>query len=86
MKLMAKWKKVASISQKDFFKNQIQWLFENEDAESRFRQAVAEGINTLAATTEDAYQESAQQPSSPLRDASGTTANEEPLEGGIDET
>ena len=67
MKLMAKWKKVASESQKDFFKNQIQWLFENDDAESRFNQARGEGINTLATTTEQAYQESAEQPSSPLR-------------------
>ena len=67
MKAIAKWKKVASTSQKKFFKDQIQWLFENQDALNRFTEAVSNGINTLANTTDQAQQESAEQPSSPLR-------------------
>ena len=78
MKDMAKWKKVASTSQKQFFKDQIRWLFENDDAETRFNQAEQEGMNTLAATTADAYQESAQQPSSPLRPPEQPPAEQQP--------
>ena len=78
MKTLAKWKAVASASQKDLFKNQITYMFENEGAEARFREAVRSGRNTLSLTTNDAYQESARQPSSPLRDAD---VNSTPLLG-----
>ena len=66
-KLLTRWKKIASNSQRKFFKDQIQYLFENEGALDRFNAAVAHGINTLANTTEQAAQESAENPSSPLR-------------------
>ena len=66
-KLLTRWKKIASNSQRKFFKDQIQYLFENEGALDRFNAAVAHGINTLANTTEQAAQESADNPSSPLR-------------------
>ena len=73
-KLLIKWKNGASASQKKFFKDQIQYLFENSDALDRFNAAVREGINTLAATTQEAAEESAANPSSPLRP---TTTTEE---------
>ena len=40
MKRMAKWKKVASESQKKFFKDMKQFLFENSDAEERFNMSI----------------------------------------------
>ena len=64
---LAKWKKSASASQKKFFKDQIDYLFENQAALERFEAAFRNGINTLANTTQEARQESAEQPSSPLR-------------------
>ena len=69
MKALEKWKRVARESQKQFFKDQIQWLFENEGAQARFNEAMDDGINPVANTTTEAYQESAQNPSSPLRPA-----------------
>ena len=66
-KLLAKWKKSASASQKKFFKDQIGYLFENEGALQRFRDAVVSGHNTLANTTDEARQEAEVAPSSPLR-------------------
>ena len=59
-KSLAKWKKIASASQKDFFKNQIQFLFENGDAKARFDEAIAHGLNFLSNETAAAAEESAQ--------------------------
>ena len=66
-KLLAKWKKVASESQKKFFKDQVQYLFENADAFERFKAGIESGINTIAMTTQDAVDEAQQNPSSPLK-------------------
>ena len=64
---LAKWKKIASASQKKFFKDQIGYLFENEGAYERFVEALDNGLNPLAHTTEQAVQESVEQPASPMR-------------------
>ena len=66
-KLLAKWKKSASTSQKKFFKDQIGYLFENSDALQRFTDALAAGQNPLANTTEQARQEAEEAPASPMR-------------------
>ena len=64
---LAKWKKIASASQKKFFKDQIGPLFENEGAYERFVEAFDNGLNPLAHTTDEARQEAVENPSSPLR-------------------
>ena len=66
-KALAKWKKVASASQKKFFKDQIQYLFENDGALERYQAAIANGFNPLAATTQQAVEEAQQIPASPMR-------------------
>ena len=66
-KALAKWKKIASASQKKFFKDQIGPLFEHEGAYERFVEAFEYGANTLANTTNEARQEAVENPSSPLR-------------------
>ena len=60
-------KKIASASQKKFFKDQIQYLFENDDAFSRFKWALENNLNFLSATTQQAIDEAQQNPASPLR-------------------
>ena len=67
MKRLAKWKKVASESQKEFFKNMVRYLFEDEEAEARFRQARDAGMNELANTTDEARQQAVDVPVTPLR-------------------
>ena len=59
-KTLVKWKKIASASQKDFFKNQIQFLFENGDALARYNEAIARRLNFLSLETAAAAEESAQ--------------------------
>ena len=66
-KALAKWKKIASASQKKFFKDQIGPLFEHEGAYERFVEAFDNGLNPLAHTTDEARQEAVENPSSPLR-------------------
>ena len=66
-KALAKWKKIASTSQKKFFKDQIQHLFENDGALQRYQEAIANGFNPLAATTQQAVEEAQQIPASPMR-------------------
>ena len=67
MKALMKWKKVASESQKNFFKDQVQYLFENDGAYDRFLGAVENGRNSLANTTPQAREEAEEHPTSPLR-------------------
>ena len=64
---LARWKKIASASQKKFFKDQIGPLFEHEGAYERFVEAFDNGLNPLAHTTDEARQEAVENPSSPLR-------------------
>ena len=53
-KALEKWKQRARESQKDFFKNMIQYLFENKDAYNRYGKARSEGLNPFAnASTQD---------------------------------
>ena len=66
-KALAKWKKAAAASQKQFFKDQIQYLFENDGALQRYQEAIENGFNPLAATTEQAVEEAQQIPASPMR-------------------
>ena len=47
-KNLEKWKNRARESQKDFFKNMIQYLFENEDAFGRYSEARSRGLNPFA--------------------------------------
>ena len=42
---LAKWKNVASASQKEFFKDMVQYLFEHAEAYQRFLAAVQNGFN-----------------------------------------
>ena len=79
---LAKWKKSASASQKKFFKDQISYLFENEGARQRFENALQTGINTLANTTDHAREESAENPSSPIRQPSPTEERQTAVERG----
>ena len=44
-------------------------VFENEEVEARYRQAVDSGLNPLAMTTQWAVDESAENPPSPMKDA-----------------
>ena len=44
-KALAKWKKAAAASQKQFFKDQIQYLFENDGALQRYQEAIENGFN-----------------------------------------
>ena len=55
-KALEKWKQRARESQKDFFKNMIQYLFENEDAFGRYSEARSRGLNpfTNASSPEEA--------------------------------
>ena len=66
-KFILQCKKIASASQKKFFKDQIQYLFENDDAFSRFKWALENNLNFLSATTQQAVDEAQQNPTSPIR-------------------
>ena len=81
MRDLAKQKKVASASQKKFFKDMVQYLYENVEAYERFLKAEQNGDNTLATTTTDAHQESTQNPSSPLKPPEPEQNQEEKQEG-----
>ena len=65
--MMAKWKKVASESQKKFSKDQVQYLFENVNVEEGFRDSEEVGANTLSNTTGQARQEAVEMPTIPLK-------------------
>ena len=70
MQLLNRWKKVASEKQKFFFKEVLPFVFENQQAEQLFREATDRGLNPLAMTTQRAVDESAENPTSPMKDVS----------------
>ena len=69
IRLLDRWKRIASESQKMFFKDILPYLFENDEAEGRHREAEEHGINPLAMTTQRAIDESVENPPSPMKDA-----------------
>ena len=66
-KFILQCKKISAASQKKFFKDQIQYLFENDDALERFTWALEHNLNFLSATTQQAIDEAQQNPASPMR-------------------